>query len=101
MMDVLSFERIANGLLAICTGLAAILAVRSGRAKAANPEPGRMEIAGALIDSREAAALRASLDANTAALDRNSIAATKSADAIEEVQRDLQDLTRELIRAKR
>lgn len=94
MIDAAWFERISNGLLALCTGLAAILAVRSGRKKDEPEEPGRMEIAGALIDSKEAASLRASIDANTAALKH-------SAEVIEDAQRDMRDLTRELVRNAR
>ena len=95
MEDAVWFERIANALLAICSGLALLLGAIWGKKKAKPAEePGRVEVAGALIDSKEAQSLRASIDANTAAI-RN------STEVIEDAQRDMRDLTRELVRSAR
>lgn len=82
MENAVWFERIANALLAICSGLALVLGAIWGKKKSTpTTEPGRMEIAGALIDGKEAQALRASIDANTAALERNTTATERNVTA--------------------
>ena len=100
--DAVWFERIANALLAVCSGLALVLGAIWGKKRSAPAaEPGRMEIAGALIDGKQANALQASIEANTAAIKQSTEVTRRALDGMDDMQRDMRDLTREMVRNAR
>lgn len=99
MADATWFEGIAQGLLAILTGLSLVLGVIWGKGKAnARPATGGLEVAGALVSDAQAKNIVAALIENTAAMNRSTDRIINAADVLHD---DLREVSRELIRSGR
>ncbi|WP_386681799.1 hypothetical protein [Loktanella sp. R86503] len=101
MADATWFEGIAQGLLAILTGLSLVLGVVWGKGKAnSKPEAGGLEVAGALVSDTQAKGIIAALHENTAAMNRNTEAALRVHDSADDLKLDMRDLRLELRHGK-
>ena len=105
MEELLQADKLANAIAGAVTAL--IIAgsllkgwMKAGREKGTGPNGGEIvELAGALIDGKDARALTHALDRNTAALKRCGDATERSADRLEDATREVQRMTVELARA--
>jgi len=86
-------ERLSNSFLVIVTGLGIMVGWRKARPKPEEPKQ-RLEVAGALIDGKDARALTTSIERNTAATEN-------AAREISRATEQMRDLTTELIRSQR
>ena len=97
------FQDIAQTLGTIAAILfAALIEFRRRTRATAQPAGGaNVEVAGALIDGKQAQAIVAAVIANTAAIERSSEATSRVVESMDEIRRDMADLTREIVRHSR
>lgn len=102
MEDLLTVENIANGAAFALFSFLALVGYfkRPGRRPQEEPS-GRMEVAGALIDSTGAKAIIAAIKANTEAKDRNTDATERCSRTIEGAEQEIRAMTTELARGPR
>ena len=107
MDELLQADKLANAIAGAITAL--IIAgsllkgwMKAGKEKGHGPGGGEVvELAGALIDGKDARALTSALDRNTAALNRCGDATERSADRVQDATREIQRMTIELARGQR
>jgi hypothetical protein len=104
--ELLQADKLANAIAGAVTAL--IIAgsllkgwMKAGKEKGIGPNGGEVvELAGALIDGKDARALTHALDRNTAELKRCGDATEKSADRVEDATREIRRMTDEMIRGQ-
>lgn len=99
MPDYLTPEAIASGIALTLFSFLALVGKRAGQQEERQAKNGgRMEIAGALVDGRDARAIVEALERNTKALGHNSDMAHNAARAAADVSTEARRLADEIIR---